>query len=131
VFPSTVNLWKTLYSTHGLQTPRFAGLEEHVFSTFTHFHERLEEGRKLVQADRFHAVRYEDLLRDPLGEMQRLYERIGLGGFENVGVSLEQYFAAHAGYKTNRYGQLSAELRALIERRWGAIIRQYGYQREE
>ena len=34
VFPSTVNLWKSLYRNHGLQTPTFAGLEEHVFETF-------------------------------------------------------------------------------------------------
>jgi omega-hydroxy-beta-dihydromenaquinone-9 sulfotransferase len=30
VFPSTVNLWRTLYRTHGLQTPTCDGLEETV-----------------------------------------------------------------------------------------------------
>src|SRR4051794_15514810 len=33
VFPSTVNLWKSLYRTHGLQKPTFAGLEDHVLRT--------------------------------------------------------------------------------------------------
>src|SRR5262245_26513605 len=33
IFPSTVNLWKTLYRTHGLQKPTFMNLEEHVFET--------------------------------------------------------------------------------------------------
>ena len=33
VFPSTVNLWRTLYQTHGLQTPTYAGLEERVLAT--------------------------------------------------------------------------------------------------
>ena len=33
VFSSTVNLWKSLYRNHGLQTPTFAGLEEYVFET--------------------------------------------------------------------------------------------------
>src|SRR5438105_3822102 len=45
VFPSTVNLWKSLYQTHGLQAPTFAGLEEQVFETFVHMYKRLEEGR--------------------------------------------------------------------------------------
>jgi hypothetical protein len=129
VFPSTVNLWKSLYATHGMQTPRFAGLEEHVFSTFTHLYERLEAGKKLIPAGRFHEVRYEDLIRDPLGEMRLLYERLELGEFDRVRPRLEQYLAAHAGYRTNRYNPLPPDLQAEITRRWGAVIRRYGYER--
>src|SRR6202011_3820426 len=39
VFPSTVNLWKSLYQKHGLQVPTFAGLEDHVFDTYTRMYE--------------------------------------------------------------------------------------------
>ena len=35
VFPSTVNLWRSLQQTHGMQIPRLEALEEHVFGTFT------------------------------------------------------------------------------------------------
>ena len=131
VFPSTVNLWKTLYATHGLQTPHFAGLEEYVLSTFTHFHERLAEGKKLVPAGQFHALRYEDLLRDPPGEMRRLYGELGLGDFEAVRGSVEQYFESRAEYRTNRYDRLAPDVRARISRRWAAAIRLYGYQFRE
>ncbi len=130
VFPSTVNLWKSLYKTHGLQTPRFEGLEEHVFSTFTHLYERLEAGKKLIRPGRFHEVRYEDLIRDPMGEMELLYDRLELGEFQQVRPRLEQYLAAHAGYKTNRYSSLTPEVETEITRRWGNVIRQYGYERQ-
>jgi hypothetical protein len=127
VFPSTVNLWKTLYETHGLQKPTFAGLDEYVFRTFTHLYARIEEGRRLVAPDRFHELRYEDLIRDPEGEMRRLYDRLGLGGFEDALPRLRQYLAENAGYQTNRYPPLAPELRAEITRRWGAVIKRYGY----
>ena len=84
VFPSTVNLWKSLYRNHGLQTPTFAGLEEQVFETFNHLYAKLEEGKRLVAPGRFHELRYEDLIRDPEGEMRLLYDRLGLGGFDDA-----------------------------------------------
>jgi hypothetical protein len=130
VFPSTVNLWKSLYQIHGLQKPTFAGLEEHVFATFTRLYERLEEGRRLVAPARFYEVRYEDLVRDPEGRMRALYEHLNLGEFDRVLPRLRGYLAAHQGYKTNPYPRLDPELQAKIGQRWGAVIRRYGYTEE-
>jgi hypothetical protein len=127
VFPSTVNLWKSLYETHGMQTPTFAGLEEYVFETFTHLYRKLEEGKRLVRPNRFHEVLYEDLIRDPEGEMRKLYEKLELGGFEEQLPKLREYLAANSSYQTNRYPRLSPELREEITRRWGEVIRRYGY----
>jgi hypothetical protein len=127
VFPSTVNLWKTLYETHGFQVPTFAGLEEHVLATFSHLYVKLEEGKALIPPGQFHELRYEDLIGDPLGQMRLLYEKLGLGGFEDVRPLLERYLTEHAGYRTNRYPELSDETRARIRRHWGAVIERYGY----
>ena len=127
VFPSTINLWKSLYVAHGLQRPTFAGLEENVFSTFTHLYARLEQSKHLLAPNRFHELRYEDLLADPVGQMRLLYERLELDGFEQFLPRLKSYLDANAGYKTNRYPDLSPELRAEITCRWGHVIRRYGY----
>lgn len=126
VFPSTVNLWKSLYRTQGLQRPTFAGLEEHVFQTYLRLYEGLEEGRKRVAPSRFFELRYEDLVRDPIGQMRLIYEHLDLGGFEEMRPRLEQFLAGTAGYETNRY-QLSPERRAEITRRWGKVFERYGY----
>jgi hypothetical protein len=126
VFPSTVNLWKSLYQTHGLQKPTFAGLEEHVLNTFLRVYERLEEGKKLVDPGRFCEVRYEDLVHDPVGQVRTIYEQLGLDGFEELRPRLEEYVASLAGYERNRYELTPAE-RAEITRRWGEVIRRYGY----
>ncbi len=127
VFPSTVNLWKTLYETHGLQVPTFAGLEEHVFSTFTHLYDRVEEGKKLLPPGSFHEMRYEDLIADPVREMQRAYERLGLGDFEPARANVERYWKENAGYQTNRYKPLPPAVEAEVTRRWGEVVRRYGY----
>jgi hypothetical protein len=126
VFPSTVNMWKSLQRAHGLQPPRFERVEEEVFTTFLRIYEGLEKGRPLIGSNRFHEVRYEELVKDPMGEMRRLYESLDLGGFDKVQPRLEQYLASVAGYETNRY-QLTPEVRAEITRRWGDVIQRYGY----
>jgi hypothetical protein len=126
VYPSTVNLWKSLYRMHGLQTPTFAGLEEQVFSTFVSMYERLDKTRSLVPEGHFHELKYEELVRDPVGEMRRLYDRLGLGDFDTYLPRLQQSLTSNAGYETNRY-DLPPETRTEITQRWGDVIRKYGY----
>jgi hypothetical protein len=127
LFSSTVHLWRSLAKAHGLQRPTFAGLEEQVFQTFLHMYRRLEEGRRLVDPARFYELRYEDLVRQPLEEMRKLYDRLGLGEFERVRPKLEKYLAGLANYQTNRY-QLAPEVREKIRSRWGEVIRRYRYE---
>jgi hypothetical protein len=126
VFPSTVNLWKSLYQTHGLQKPTFAGLEEYVFATFDRLYAKLDESRPLVHSSRFFELRYEDLVRDPIGQVRALYEHLHLGDFDRLLPRLQDYLARIAGYETNRY-LLAPELEAEITRRWGKVIERYGY----
>jgi hypothetical protein len=127
VFPSTVHLWQALYRKHGLQRPTFAGLEEFVFTTFLRLYDKLEEGRKRIPPSRYYELRYEDLVRDPVGQMRALYDHLELGGFDQVLPRLESYLQSISGYETNRY-DLPAELQAEITRRWGEVIRRLGYE---
>jgi omega-hydroxy-beta-dihydromenaquinone-9 sulfotransferase len=126
VFPSTVNLWKSLYITFGLQRPTFQGLDEHVLKTFVRVYDKIEGGKALLDFDRFYELRYEDLVRDPVGQMANLYDHLGLGGFDEVLPKLKARLAETADYRTNRY-QLTDEQRTTITQRWGHVIRQYGY----
>jgi omega-hydroxy-beta-dihydromenaquinone-9 sulfotransferase len=126
VFPSTVHLWQSLYAHQGLQHPAFEGLEEYVFDNFIHMYEKLEKARPLLDSSRFYELRYEDLVRDPIGQLRTIYERLELGDFEQVLPKLKTYLADTADYKTNRY-ELPPELRDTITQRWGHVIRRYGY----
>ncbi len=131
VFPSTVNLWKTLYQTHGLQVPNYEGLEERVLQTFALLYEKIEEHRHLVDERRFYELKYEDLVADPIGEMEKLYEHLELDEIEEVRPRLEEYFKDNAGYRTNRYRSLAPEQKAMIEKWWRPVIDRYNYSEPE
>ncbi len=126
VFPSTVSLWRRLYKDEGFQTPRYEGLEEHVFETLVRMYESFERDRTLIPPGHFCEIRYEDLVADPIGQMRRVYEELGLGGFDEVRPEIEKHMQAKAGYKKNRY-EISPELREEIARRWNKYLVKYGY----
>jgi hypothetical protein len=126
IFPSTIKTWKRMYRYHGLQVPRYEGLEAFVFETFTHMDNVFEEDRKLIDPSRLCDVRYEDLVRDPVGQMKRLYDHLGLGDFEPARSAIEEYAARTAGYRPSRY-DLDHALREEITQRWSAHIQRYGY----
>ncbi len=126
VFASTVNLWRRLFEAHGLQVPTGAGIEEYVLDTFVRLYERLEEGRRMLEPTQFYELRYEDLVRDPVVEMRKLYDHFGLDGFDAYLPRLERYLATIKGYETNRYEMTSAQ-REAVTRRWGDVIGRYGY----
>jgi hypothetical protein len=126
VFPSTVNLWESLYRYHGLQRPTFEGLEESVLDTYVTMFDRVEDGKKLLAPDRFYEIRYEDLLRDPAGQLRQMYQRLDLGEFEPARKPVETYLAGVRNYETNQYDLSSAE-RAGVDDRWGRVSRMYGY----
>lgn len=126
VFPSTVKLWKSLADKHGVQTPLHRDVEERVFSTFPQVYQKLEEGKRLVDPSRFHELKYEDLVKDPVREIKLVYERLGLAGFETMKPKLVEYTNRNANYETNKF-QLSPAQRDEITKRWGHVIKQYGY----
>ncbi len=127
VIPSTVNLWKALSRSQGFQFSNYAGLENVVFDTFAHMYARFEATRGRIDPRRFYEVRYEDLVADPIGEMQKLYAHLGLGGFEDIRPVLEKFWTGQRDYKKNRF-PLSDAQRAEIERRAAPVIERYGYQ---
>jgi hypothetical protein len=127
VFTSTVNLWKSLGKKHGLQVPRNdAALREKVFWEFRVLYDRLEEAKPLVPAGRFHEMKYELLVKDPVAEMRRAFDGVGLDGFEAYLPKLQEYLARTAGYETNKFTISDAE-REEVKLRWGDVIHRYGY----
>ncbi len=127
IYPSTLHLWRLSYGLHGLQRPTWKELPEYILETFVRMYDRLEEGKRLIPPGRFHELRYEDLVRDPLGQLRALYLALELGDLEPARPQVEAYLTEVKDYQTNRYVLTPAERRA-ITCRWGAVMQRYGYQ---
>jgi len=85
------------------------------------------EEKDLIPKGHFHEIRLEDLERDPVGEIRRLYEGLGIPGFEAFRPSLEDYVGAGAGYRKNEYQELPPSLRAEISQAWRRSFEEWNY----
>jgi hypothetical protein len=129
VFPSTVHTWRALWDSLGFQAPRFRHLEEYVLETFERMYRSFEAARTRLDDRHLVELRYEDLVRDPVEEVRKIYDRLGLSGFERARPKLAQYLVERQTYRTNRH-QLPDDLWERIAQRWRGYIERYGYDRE-
>jgi hypothetical protein len=129
LYPSTIRMWRLLYGIHGLQRPSWRPLSEYVLDNFTHLYERFEEDKGQISPGRLHELRYEDLIRDPIGQLEAIYRHLDLGDFSPARADIEAYLSEIKNHETNRYFLTPDEHRTVTQR-WGFVIRRYGYSSE-
>ncbi|MEO5959234.1 MAG: sulfotransferase [Opitutaceae bacterium] len=110
-----------------LQRPDLAGVDDRLIRRYNLLYDSFFAERSLIPAGRFHEVAFEDLERDPVGEMQRLYGGLSLPGFERFKPKLERYVASLAGYRKNEFPALDAASREKIARAWARSFHEWRY----
>jgi len=129
VFPSTVKLWRALYSTQGLHNPPYLDgwLDDYVLDMFVRLTERYEADRHLIPPGRLIELRYEDLVKDPLATMADIYRRLDIGDFAKAEPPMRAYLEAQAEHRVSDY-DLPPELKRKIIERLGPYIDRFGYR---
>ncbi len=72
-------------------------------------------------------VRFEDLERDPIGQVERIYATLGMEVSPSYRRRLERYLAGVAGYQKNRFKPLPDEQRRAIVDLLGDYMHRWGY----
>ena len=72
-------------------------------------------------------VRYEDLEKDPLTELARVYSELALPGWEQAREKIAMYVQNVAGYRKNTY-EIDARTIELVNRDWGFAVEEWGYE---
>jgi hypothetical protein len=127
VFLSTRHMVEIAYSTANLRAYNFADLDERILRTYRLLHDVYFEERGLIPAGCLHDLAYEDLERDPVGEVSRIYARLGLPDFAPVRPALEKYLERVRNYRKNEHRELPADLRTRIRKEWAPCFEEWGY----
>ena len=73
-------------------------------------------------------VRYEDLVCDRIGTVERIYRELDLPGFGRMKPRLSEYIDSIADYRGNEFAPLGQDEKAAINDAWGDIIQRLGYE---
>lgn len=126
LFASTTNLWRKVYTVHGMVKPKFDGLDDYIFNTLVEMYNGFDAARDSLPDGQFHQVHYEDLAQEPLRTLEESYAALHLDGFADVKPRLEEYLGGLRDYTPNEY-ELSPSIRRTISEKWGPIFRPWGY----
>jgi omega-hydroxy-beta-dihydromenaquinone-9 sulfotransferase len=80
-----------------------------------------------IPRGRFHELRYEDLERDPIGQMRSTYEALGLPDFGEVEPSVRRYAASLGGYQKNEYAEIDPATKERLRNEWQRAFSAWGY----
>lgn len=127
VFQSSMHLAAQGLPLTRLQSTDGIDWQGRTLRTYKQMYDAFLEERQLIPAGHFHEVCFEELERDPLGVVRRVYEALSLPDFREVESALRQYVLSLAGYRKNVFPELPADSRERIKREWGRFFEEWGY----
>lgn len=128
VYVSVVRLWRKVLPALSLQSYQWEQVEENLVYFFQQMVQRYYEDCAQVPHGQLAEVRFEDLEREPLGELQRLYGELNLGNFGRVRGVIEDYLRSLGDYRKNTYAFEEPQV-TRVEEAWGFALRRWGYAR--
>jgi hypothetical protein len=117
---------QTMLKYFVLQRPNL-DVEGRVIRDYREVYDAYFEEVGQIRPDRFHELRFEDLERDPIGQMQGVYEALGLPYFGEVEPALGRYVGTLSGYRKNTYPEIPPATRERIACEWRRCFEAWGY----
>jgi hypothetical protein len=116
VAASSLNLWKVMAKDNQLKgKPYFPSLEE-VVDGMDLFYREIEKGLAKLPMDRYCEVAYEDLEKDPVEEIRKVYARLGFNFSEDIEYRITAYLDRTRQFKKNSYTFGGSDKKIVFER---------------
>ena len=127
MLPSLKHTWTVLDQSQAFQEPSpDLDYEELIYSTFDSLYDRFRRDTAHLGPNTLCEVRYEDLLQNPVAELRKAYQQLGLNDFEKRQPAIETYLQSLGDYQSNQF-DLDPQTRIELGRRWQWYYEKYGY----
>ncbi len=96
VFRSTRHMYATTMRYWQLQRSMCAGLDDRIIAVYRALYDAFFDQRPLIPEGQFCEIGYEELVRDPTGQVEFVYDALRLPGFDTVRPRIEDYLGSTA-----------------------------------
>jgi hypothetical protein len=127
VFQSLVHTYMNALPFGRLQRTDVVDWTERVIRQYRELYDAFFEERRLIPSSHFHEMSFEELEKDPVGEMRKLYDALGLPEFAKVEPTLRTYLNSQSGYRKNTFRELAFDVRRRIADEWRRCFDEWGY----
>ncbi len=119
-------MWRTLLELYAIEPWTADEIENFVLEAYLVHEEVVSEASGTTFPVQFARVRYEDVVADPVRQLERIYTQFEMGDFDTVRAEVEKYKEKVASHKRNRF-VISRAQKQRIDEKWGQLIRSKGY----
>ncbi len=127
IYPSTIKLWNALDQVQAIQAPTDQTLlKEFVIRSLPAMYASFESDRLGMNDTQIIDIKYEQLVKNPIASLEKIYEQLQLEAFEPVRNKMRAKSEGDRNYQTNKL-ELSSEDEQMILTEWGDYAKRYGY----
>jgi len=129
VFYSTQNLWNNVIARYiSLQNISKKEQNELIYNHYQKEMFQSEIDKKLIPEGNLVEIKYEDLIEDPVQQINKIYETLKLPGYESAVDSIKQRLEIEKGYTKSEYN-FQDEILDEIHEKWNYFIDKWNYSR--
>ncbi len=126
VFESTRSFFTNTIQPLKLEEMSDEAIETNILSVYKKLHDQYQADKKLIPEGNLIEVKFEDFEADALGMTEKIYQTLGIPGWDEAKTAIAQYVESKKKYKKNKY-QYAERTRRLVEENWGDVLKLWGY----
>lgn len=126
VYKSTQRFYRSVLKLVGLQELTEAELDRNILDFYRQMMQRYFDEKHLIPKGHLSEVRYEDLEKRPIGELERVYAELSLPGWETARPRIESYLATLDDYAKNHHAYTLRDIDR-VQQEWGFALDRWGY----
>jgi len=129
VFVSMQNFYKKLFPQFALQDYDHVDIDNVVFKTYRRMMSALKHDTADMAASQYAEMSFDALQANTLGELERIYQQLDLGSFDEDKEVFQTYLNSIQDYQKNKF-EISPDLKSQIDTEWGDVMALWGYSSE-
>ena len=127
VFASNMKLYRKMLPLLQLHDVDWHDLRNWVLDNYAQLTRRYLRDREAIPKGNLIEVRFEDLEREPLVWLERIYAALDLPGWQEARGPIADYLGTLVGYRKDGY-EIDQDTIDVITREWGFAVEKWGYE---